>query len=272
MTRWMVYLVFLAAAAASPAQTPAATDPPVKVEAPKPADAAPKDATTPTTPELTDPKEILKRADAAMKQVSAVHYKGVFQGTGHMVPLAPVVKGTALISGKATGGFDRFRFEVEARMPNDDVARKFTAGSDGEIHFLIDRDKKIIHAGVDSKVTGPRGRLGQAIGLPEFSHPRPFDDELAATEVERRSDDKVGGEECYVVRVKTSGVKGTAIWHISKRDLLPRRLNRIVELPNGDQGTMEWIITDLVVNPIMTGAEFTPGTLEGYTTSSAPAP
>lgn len=219
---------------------------------------------------LTDPKEILQRADMAIKAVYAIRYQAVFQGTGFMRDNSPLAKGTVVLSGKSTAGYGKFRVEAKVRLP-DGGSMEFTAGSDGARFFLIDPQKKLVYTGGGLSVAGEqRSLLAQSLLLQHFVHPNPFVDEIQAPSIRLKGTAKVGDQDCYEVYLK--GEKGVAIWYFSMKDFLPRRLDRVIADPEGQLGAIQWVLTDLVVDPVLTEDPFRVVIPSGFTAADGPAP
>lgn len=200
-------------------------------------------------PELTDAKEILKRADAAAKGVKVIKYKAVAKGLGADEPRRPTVEGTAMIGGWIGGGPAKYRFEVEAKKPGSSEPAKYTAGSDGDLVYLIDFAAKTAYADMDPAVLGSNGRVVRAILVGKIVDPDAFKDELAAEKIELKGVTKVGDHDCYEVFVNYGSDRGEGVWYFSKTDFLPRRIDRSFPQPDGQKGGRQVILSDLVVNP-----------------------
>lgn len=221
-----------------------------------------------------DAKTIMLRADEAIKKVFYVSYDALFQGTGFMVNNAPTVKGKTVQRGKATEGFGQYRFDVvSAKLPWGEATQKFVSGYDGRTYYLFDPDKKIAYVQSSKEQLGPRGRLGDALGMQYFAHPEPFADDLSAPALRIRGDAAVGDQECWEIAVTYADPnKGKGAWFISKKDYLPRRRDLIYFNPETQEvGSMQWILTNLsIVSPKENDLTFV--LPAGYTESKDPAP
>ena len=82
----------------------------------------------------------------------------------------------------------------------------------------------------------------------------------------------VGDEECHEMRIIYSGGRGEAVWWFSKRDFLPRGVQRILVSPSGKRAIQQWLITDLLVDPELSEETFLFPVPEGYTKTNRPAP
>lgn len=223
-------------------------------------------------------KDILKRAAAAAKKITSVSYKAEYTGTGWVAQFVADVRGTAMIGGRSEWDIARFRCDVKLRTPRpkdddkdddkenageakknesqglwSDEVKSFTAGSDGDVYFLIDPQVKIAYEDMDPAVLGTNSRNLQRVILPEFSAKEPFKEALEAKSVEISGSESVAGEDCHRVTVKTGESSPAAVdWYISKKDYLPRKVVRIYNNrsdPEGPQGTTELTISQLVINP-----------------------
>ena len=76
---------------------------------------------------------------------------------------------------------------------------------------------------------------------------------------------KIGDEECYEINVVYARSQGEATWFFSKKDFLPRRVDRVVtRQAGGEKATTQLIVTDLVVNPKFPDDPFKLVVPEGY--------
>jgi len=211
---------------------------------------------------------ILEKVDAAAKAVHSVSYHGSFRGTGWLAGRVAQVEGTAVIGGmvirhRRSRGFERFHFDVRVRESGSEEVKRFTAGHDGEVFFLIDWQARTVHANDVREVLGSDGRLAQTIGMIEFVHPTPFTDEIDGDEVELVGMELVGDQECHVIDVVYAFGRGQARWYFSKKDLLPRRVDRVY-YREGERATTELVVTNLVVDPPLESAELQPFVPDGF--------
>ncbi len=221
---------------------------------------------------LTDPIEILKKADAAARAVKAVKYKANFKGTGMGASRMPTVEGTVIISGWANGAPQKFRCEANVRRPGSSEVVEITVGSDGEEFYVVDHKAKKAYVDIDPEVMGTTGRPALLLRTLEFVHPSPFSDEINSDSQELKGSKKIGSEECYEVRVTYAGGRAEAIWHFSKKDFLPRARHDLFTTPSGDKGGQLRTITDLVVNPKFDKDPFKFSLPKGYTRTDDFAP
>lgn len=184
-----------------------------------------KKSDKPAAGEMTDAKEILKKADAATKEVKAARYVGTFKGIGANAARVPTVEGPAMIKGWDGGRPTHIKATMTVEMPGQ-PKEECTIGADGENFYLIDPQTKTVYADIDPAVLGRRGQLAQVMMMLEFVHPAPFSDELNGT-AELQGSEKVNGEDCYKIHVKYVVEGGPeATWYFSKKDFLPRRVDR----------------------------------------------
>lgn len=192
--------------------------------------------------------EILRKADAATKALKFVKYTATFKGTGAAASRAPQVEGSAVLAGESRSGLDKFFFQVKATRPGSSDVREFTAGSDGDVSFLIDPRAKKAYEDIDPAVLGSDGRLAQSLAMREFTHPTPFSDEINGESAILKGTTKIGDEECYEIHIKYAAAQ-RAKWFFSKRDYLPRAVERIFPSQDGAARGTLLTLTNLVTNP-----------------------
>ena len=192
---------------------------------------------------------VLKKADEAAKAVKSVRYKGHYTATARRSAGIREVRGTVLLTGGFSRGFQKFFVDAQVRYRDTEEVKRFTAGGNGEEFFMIDWQNKVVHADMDPQVIGTDGRIAQRIAMVEFVHPSPFSDEITGKSAELRPSATVGGEPCHVVHVVYGdGVGQQAVWYFSKADHLPRRVERISRNQGRDR-TTDLIVTDLEIDP-----------------------
>jgi outer membrane lipoprotein-sorting protein len=200
--------------------------------------------------ELTDPVEVLKKMDAAIKAVESVAYDIEFEPTGDAVKFLPKGKGTVILSGWSEGRPKMFRVDTDAVMPQATASTRLTAGADGENYYLIDHANKKVYEDIDPGVMGKGGQVAFSAVMPEFVHPTPFEDEIEKSEKQTMKDAaKLGDHDCYVVFVEYKGGQRKSSWYISKQDFLPRRRVDHWDMPGTAVGDLRKTITKLVIDP-----------------------
>jgi hypothetical protein len=221
--------------------------------------------------ELADPKGILAKAAAALKKVKHAQYRARYQGTGWFKAYTPHLEGTAII-GEASE-YDIVRFRVEVRMT---PARAFetielTAGSDGEIFYIIDPQKKLVYADADEAVLGTRARDPRRVLMYTFVSEDPLASLLEADKIELREDLEIGGEPCFQIHVPRPDDRDVT-WCISKNDFLPRRVESQIKSPWNAIGTTQVEIHDLIVETEPRPEAFRLAVPEGFTRTDDFAP
>ncbi len=225
-----------------------------------------------TGSELSDAMEILRRADAACKTVKIVRYKASAQGLGADEARMPKVEGTAVFGGWVNNAPERFRYDAKVQKPGSSETQEYSAGSDGNLVYLIDPQKKTVYADMDPAVLGSAARPLRSILVGKIVNPEAFKDELKAEKVELKGTTKVGDEECYDVFVSYGQDNGEGVWSISKKDFLPRRVERSFPRPDGGKGGRLVTLTDLVVNPKIEGDPFKLVVPQGFSKTDEFAP
>jgi len=222
--------------------------------------------------DLTDPVEILKKADAACKAVNFVQYTASVEGSGVMESRVGKSSGTVTLKGRGAGGAAQYRYEVKLEKPGSNDVNDVTVGSDGKTYFLIDAKAKKVYEGIDPAVVGTAGRAVQGLNMGEYLHPEPFSDEINGKKQELKGTTKVGDEDCYEVNVEYGQAGMEATWFFSKKDFLPRRVDRRVQAPTGVKGGTQLIVTKLTVDPKLDKDPFKLVVPEGFTKTDGFAP
>ena len=106
----------------------------------------------------------------------------------------------------------------------------------------------------------------------EFVVPEPFGDEIRGLSQTLRGTKKIGEEDCYEIAVAYADAVQEAVWCFSKKDFLPRAVQRFMPLPNGKRGGEEWVLTNLVVDPELTEDAFAFKLPSGYQRTEGFAP
>ncbi|MGD2111055.1 MAG: DUF2092 domain-containing protein, partial [Phycisphaerae bacterium] len=149
-----------------------------------------------------------------------------------------------------------------------------TAGSDGDVYFLVDPKTKMAHEDMDVAVLGTNARNIQRPVMGEFADAKPFHDILEpdgdAPTIELKGTTKIADHDCYEVLVKGKSPPEFQ-WFISKTDFLPRKVVRTYE-QEGEKGTTELAISDLKINPKLDKDAFKVDVPPGFTKTDEFAP
>lgn len=216
---------------------------------------------------LTDPVEILKKADEVCKPVKSLKYTAsraglhadaekTPKGTGTLISLPSVDKKPAM-----------FKVQIKWTKPGETDVNEITAGCDGDNFYVMDHKTKKVYVDVDPAVFGGfRGPI-QGLRMAEFGHESPFGDEINGKVKELIGVEKVGEEECYHIHVEYSGSNDGlhTDWWISTKDFYPRRADRVQPNRSGEKGGGTMSLTGLEVNPKADPKDFALVVPEGYT-------
>ena len=223
--------------------------------------------------ELTDPTEILKKADEACKAAKFVKYTAESKATGADASRVPSVEGSVVLSGLKNGRPEKWRYDLKAKQPGSEETKHIVAGTDGNEYFLLDEEKKIAYVDIDPAVLGSAGRFVQGATMLEYVHETPFTDEINGEKKELKGTTKIGDQDCYEIFVKYAGQGQEANWFFSKKDFLPRRVDRkFAAREGGEAGVRQLIVTSLTVAPKFDKDPFKFELPEGYTKSEDFAP
>lgn len=207
-----------------------------------------------------DPKEICKKADAATLAVKAASYKvEVFNQDGES--RREIFKGTVLLQNdkeKTETGTPPTRIQGMARSPEGEIPIDIT--TDGKEVLVVDKAKKLAkRVPVDRMQELDRGtQTVTALSvMREFSHPRPFSDEVNGEKLTLEGKKTINGVECNVILVKYSGIDADARWYFGVKDSLPRRVERLTQRYSVELG-------DLNVDPKIEAGAFAIKAPEGF--------
>lgn len=209
-------------------------------------------------------REILAQADAAIKAVSSVSFEVTVEATGVAADFAPDAEGEGFMTGWNGSGPQKFYSRVKTARPGEDEPVVIEGGGDGESYFLLDHGTKKGYEDMDPMVMGTNGQVLSGLGMVEFVHPAPFDDELAAEVVELQGSEKIGDEDCYKIHVEYSGGRGQSTWFFSKKDHLPRARVQHFTIPNQGEGTITVKLSKIEVDPEVKSGTFKLDLPEGY--------
>ena len=208
-----------------------------------------------TTGETARAMEILRKTEAALKQVNLVRYQAQYEGTGWVKQYVADVEGSAMLGEPSHYDIARFRCEVKLAPPKSDETLELTAGCDGDLFFLIDPKAKMVYADIDQAVLGAQSRNVQRVLLQDFVAKEPLADDLKAEKMVLKESVKVGDEPCHQVEVTRSETR-KVVWFVSKDDWLPRRVDRLYINPEGEEGATRLVLTKLVAEPTFRAAPF----------------
>lgn len=206
--------------------------------------------------EKPDVRAILKKADENTKALSAVSYDAEFYGegdeslvnrAGHVRGHVIAKKGKKSLMGSIFGGTsDIVRYEGEVRLPGTEDWTPFTITCDGRIVYRIDPASKTFVRG-PLPDAGQLLRRGRPLLMVEFVHATPFSDEINGKKATYEGEKDVGGVTCHVIYVHYQINDLEARWYFGKEDLLPRRVDRIVQ--GEEKGATVQVVTNLNTQP-----------------------
>jgi hypothetical protein len=208
--------------------------------------------------------EILEKVDKAAKAVRSVSCRVSIRPEGIAENFLAAAEGTSVMAGWNGAMPVRFHVHVTTRDPASGEVVELTGGGNGDTYFLIDHAAKKGYEDMDPAVMGSRGNTLRGVGMVEFVHDAPFDDELNADEVALQGEEVVHGETCYQIHVAYAGGQGESTWFVSKEDYLPRRRVRHFTVPGQGEGAIQVDLTDLEVNLELDESLFVMKLPEGY--------
>ena len=218
--------------------------------------------------------KILQKTAAALEKVKSVRYQAQYQGTGWVKQYVADVEGSAMLGEPSEHDIARFRCEVKLTPPKAEEPLELTAGSDGDLFYMIDPKTKTAYVDMDDAVLGSQGRNVQRVLMREFVAKEPLAEDLKAEKVELKGTAKVGDEDCHEIHV-TRSESQQVVWFVSKKDGLPRRVDRIYQNrqdPEGDAGTTQLVLSNVVVDKTFQMAPFKVTVPAGFTKTDDFAP
>lgn len=216
-------------------------------------------------------KKILEKTAAALEKVKFVAYNAKYQGVAWIRDHVADVEGSVLLGEPSEYDIQRFRCEVKLTPQKSEETFELTAGSDGDLYYLIDQANKTVYADIDAAVLGTHDRNLQRVLMRPFVAKDPLSDELKAEEVELLETTVISGEPCQQVRITVSESRHT-VWFVSKRDWLPRRVDRFYKNGKGEIGSTQLAISDLVAESKFKLGPFKLTVPQGFTKTDEFAP
>ena len=214
--------------------------------------------------DMTDPIDILKKADAAAQSIQFVRYETEFHGVGNSQAQTPRIKGKFLTMGIQNNRPEKFKADLEVNMTESEKTKRLTVGGNGEEFYVLDHDNKKAYVDIDPAVTGSAGRALFFAMVPEYGHKTPFSDEINGKKQELRGACEVSGEAGYEVYVAYASGAQEAVWCFSKKTFLPRRRLDTFTLRTGETRSRLRTITKLEVLDRVDDAAFNVVVPEGY--------
>ena len=224
--------------------------------------------------EKLDGMSILKKSEAAMKRAHRVSYRAEYKATGWVTKFVPEVEGSAVVGKRSKWDIEPFRCEVKIHPRESSETLEFSAGSDGDVFYLIDPKTRMVYEDMDPGVLGEQGHDIQRVVMKELAAPDPFGEKLSPDSITLEGTETIAGEACHEIHIKSDSPP-EMVWYISTKDYLPRRVRRIYpdrDDPKADPGTTELTISDVVVESKAAGALFKLVVPEGFTRSDDFAP
>ena len=211
-----------------------------------------------------DVRDVLRSADRATRSVRSAKFTVQTEGTGALAVTAMMWKGKVVVAGKAPDL--RFVLRGRGRLPKFETTADLHFAWDGQMYSnLTGRDKRVWKGSNASALAGI-ARVYFDVWV-TFTHPTPFKDELEAPVAVLEGNATVAQEPCHVVYVaykpQADGRQARARWYFSARDLLPRRVERLVRV-DGREGARVTTIADLRTNVPVETTSFRLTVPEGY--------
>ncbi len=216
-------------------------------------------------------RKLLDQCARKIKQVRLVRYEADYKGTAWVAKRVAEVKGKVVLGGRSQWDLDEFRCDVALKAPDSEEVINLTAGSDGELFYLIVPKTKMVYADIDPAVLGSHNRNLRRVIFRDFTSEQPLQEILKAQKIELQGTELVGREPCHKIEVVTED-GSRSIWFISQKDHLPRRLVRYHNHPEHGEGTTELTLHGVEIDPRLDRSPFTLTVPAGFTKTDDFAP
>jgi len=213
--------------------------------------------------ELTDAKAVLLRVSEALKNTPMVSYRAEYKVTGWATAFVPNMEGLIIIGQLSEHKIQRYHCELKVQIEGSSEVREFTAGSDGENFYVIDPKTKTAHEDIDPGVLGANGWAISQIMIPEFGAPDALEKLLKSAKLEIKGEKKIGEEDCVELRIQADDPQD-AVWTVSKKDFLPRRITAVFKNGEGVESSTALDLSDFKMNPMFVKSPFKLVVPEGY--------
>jgi len=253
-----------------PAPTPAN---PAPVSSPEKSESKPSDESgAKAKTKLTDPKEILTKANEATDAVNVVSYKIDIRRLDTPKYHTNEMGGRVLMTDWDGEKPEKFLFHIEARPAGSSEVAETVVGSDGKQFYVISKKTKTAYVGNDPSALGYYRMALRYFPMYEFVIPNPFQDEINAPKLDYLGVEKVEDVECVGVSVEYANQAQKALWYFGNKDWLPRRVKRHMIDPEGASLNRQTTVTDIVVDPKLEEDAFAFKLPEGFTKVEGSAP
>ena len=217
--------------------------------------------------------KILKKCADALKEVKYAEYDANYKGTSWAKAYVPDVVGAGKIGVPSELKVERFQCKAKVTPIGSEETVDITAGCDGNTYYVIDASTEKVYADIDPAVMGSKKRDPRVILLQDFVSDNPLENELKQTQIQLGEPEKVGEELCYQVKVKmTDSQAAETIICVSQKDYLPRRIVRVYLNRQGEKGTTEMELSNLVVGSKCDPKKFKLEVPKGFTKTDDFAP
>ncbi len=225
--------------------------------------------------DLTDPKAIFTKTDEAAKAVKAVKYHGRHETKGGLAAVIRELEGdVTMVEQPGQAGPGKVRIEAQFKALGSEDIRRLRIAFDGTAATVLDDNEKKAYETTNVGRLGPTCRtIFGLLLMAEFTHPTPFSDEINAKKAELKDAVKVGEEDCYHLQVEYNTPQpARATWYVSKKDFLPRQVDRFAPSSEGQDVAQTLIVTNLVIDPQIPDDTFKLTAPEGYTAAEGTSP
>ncbi|NLG43650.1 MAG: redoxin domain-containing protein [Phycisphaerae bacterium] len=210
-----------------------------------------------------DPKatELLEQSQQALRALSAIAYDGDYVAEGIAASVLPSRKGHVVLT-RNNSRFLRIRASEWAPAPDGRLVLAAEMISDGTVVASINHDRQLYR-----EFTGP-GAAGEilrwhGIVIEQLLRGELYKNEIAHGTANFKGSEVVDGIDCHIIEAPHPEASVVVRWWIAKKDLLPRRVVRIISGEIGE-GRSDLRLNSLDPDPAVSAELFVFAKPEGY--------
>jgi len=218
--------------------------------------------------EAVDPQAVLNDAISALKALRTVRYEATGRVEGVLAAQMSNISGTVTMVAVPGADFPKVRIDAQVTRPKETTSQRVELASDGKTIMLVDHGQRTY-----AKLDLPAGQslLSHVIGLfvSDFTSRAPLEREARATTLRYVGRERAGKDECDVIHALFPTENVESRWWFSRKDHLPRRIQRVINSPLGPT-TLTISITSLDTVPTFREEDFRLEKPDGFTETSRP--
>jgi len=222
----------------------------------------------PDAGEVFDPRAVLNDAISALKALRAVRYEATGSVEGVLAAQLPNISGRVTIVAASGTDFPKLRIDAQVTRSKETTSQRMELASDGKTVVLVDHGQRTY-----TQLDLPTGQalLSNFIGVfvSDFASRAPLEREARASSLRYLGREWAGKDECDVLHAVFPTENVESRWWFSRKDHLPRRIQRIINSPLGPT-TLTISIAMLDTAPTVREEDFRLDKPDGFTETSRP--